>query len=307
LRNAVLSNEFNEHEGDFRISLAGAQEKTALLWHNNQWNVPFEATPTTHIFKLPLGLSGNISADINSVENEWLCSKILDAFGIPIAYCDIGQFEDKKVLIVERFDRAHSEDESWLIRLPQEDFCQIHGISPLQKYQKDGGPSVADCMKILDGSTNSEKDKYNFFLTQLVFWLLFATDGHSKNFSIFHTSRNTYKMTPIYDVISMFPIIGPRVDQIPKRRAKLAMAIRGSTNYYEVDRIMKRHFINQAVCVGISKADAINIIDEMSNATPGVIQKVYDLLPQNFNKSLADTILLGMQTQADKLDRMPIV
>lgn len=306
LRNAVLSNDFNENKDDFRISLAGAQEKTALLWHNDQWNIPLGATPTTHIFKLPLGLAGNISADISSIENEWMCSKILDAFGIPIAYCDIGQFEDKKVLIVERFDRAYSEDESWLIRLPQEDFCQVNGISPLKKYQKDGGPSVADCMKILDGSTKSEEDKYTFFLTQLVFWLLFATDGHGKNFSIFHTSRNTYEMTPVYDVISMFPILGPRADQIPKRKAKLAMAIKGSTNYYEVDRIMKRHFIKQAVSVGIPKTDAINIIDEMINATPAVIQSIYDLLPQNFNKALADSILLGMQAQADKLARMPM-
>jgi serine/threonine-protein kinase HipA len=32
---------------DLRISLAGAQEKTALLWHNGGWMRPLGSTPTT--------------------------------------------------------------------------------------------------------------------------------------------------------------------------------------------------------------------------------------------------------------------
>jgi serine/threonine-protein kinase HipA len=305
LRNAVLSDGlFNKGNDDFRISLAGAQEKTAFLWHNEQWCVPLGATPTTHIFKLPLGLAGNISADINSVENEWLCSKILAGFGIPVAYCDMGQFEEQKVLIVERFDRIYSKDESWIIRLPQEDFCQTNSISPLQKYQKDGGLGITDCMKILDGSSEI-KDKHTFFAVQVIYWLLFATDGHAKNYSIRHTSRHSYEMTPIYDVLSVFPILGPKQDQIAKRKATLAMAVRGSKNYYELDRIMKRHFIAHAVSVGISKEEAINIIDKMVEATPRVIKNVYSLLPEDFNKVLADSILQGMNEQAIKLARMP--
>lgn len=45
-------------DDDFRISLAGAQEKTAFLWHQGQWCRPVGSTPTTHIFKLPLGPGG---------------------------------------------------------------------------------------------------------------------------------------------------------------------------------------------------------------------------------------------------------
>jgi len=306
LRNAVLSDGLlNKDEDNFRISLAGAQEKTALLWHDEQWCVPLGATPTTHIFKLPLGLAGNISANLNSVENEWLCSKILDGFGIPIAHCDLGKFEDQKVLIVERFDRTYSDDKTWIIRLPQEDFCQTSAISPLQKYQSDGGLSISDIMKILDGSSESIRDKHTFFAVQVIFWLLFATDGHAKNFSIKHTSRDTYEMTPIYDVLSFFPILGPKQDQIARRKAKLAMAIRGSKNYYEIDKVMKRHFITQATSVGITKEEAIQLIDAIVEATPVVIKHVYTLLPEGFNKSLADSILQGVHKQAMKLARMP--
>ena len=306
LRNTVMPNNLlNKDNDNFRISLAGAQEKTAFLWHNNQWCIPLGATPTTHIFKLPLGLAGNISADLNSVENELLCSKILAGFDIPVAYCDIGQFEDQKVLIVERFDRIYSEDESWIIRLPQEDFCQTSAVSPLQKYQKDGGPGISDCMKILDASSQSAKDKHTFFAVQVIFWLLFATDGHAKNYSIKHISRDTYEMTPIYDVLSIFPILGPKQDQITRRKATLAMAVRGSKNYYELDRIMKRHFITQANSVEISTEESINIIDGIILATPTVIKHVYTLLPEGFNKSLADSILQGMKAQAVKLKNMP--
>ena len=55
-------------EEDFRISIAGAQEKTALLFHEGKWCRPRGATPTTHILKLPLGLVGNLQADIRQSE-----------------------------------------------------------------------------------------------------------------------------------------------------------------------------------------------------------------------------------------------
>ncbi len=67
------ANEADSLLADFRISIAGAQEKTALLRIRDQWHLPHAATPTTHILKLPLGLVGNMRADMtDSVENEWL-------------------------------------------------------------------------------------------------------------------------------------------------------------------------------------------------------------------------------------------
>ena len=38
-------------DDEFRISIAGAHEKTALLWHDGKWLKPHGTTPTTHIFK----------------------------------------------------------------------------------------------------------------------------------------------------------------------------------------------------------------------------------------------------------------
>jgi len=176
-----------QHPDDFRISLAGAQEKTALLKLNGQWMRPLGPTPTTHILKLPLGLVGNMQMDMAaSVENEWLCAQVLKAYGLPVADCAMAQFEDIKVLVVERFDRLWSADHSWLIRLPQEDMCQAMGYPGHMKYESDGGPGMDKILNFLNGSTNVEQDKFNFIKAQFLFWLLCASDGHAKNFSIQH-------------------------------------------------------------------------------------------------------------------------
>jgi serine/threonine-protein kinase HipA len=137
-----------EEADDFRISIAGAQEKTALLWHEGQWCRPTGATPTSHIFKLPIGFIDHSGIDLrDSCENEWLCLKIASAFGLPTADAKIHQFEEVKVLVVERFDRRWSRDGTWLMRLPQEDMCQALGVSPNLKYQSNGGPGMAKIMQ----------------------------------------------------------------------------------------------------------------------------------------------------------------
>lgn len=159
-----------EQSNDLRLSIAGAQEKTALLKRDGRWLLPQGSTPTTHILKLPLGLVGHMRADMRtSVENEWLCSKIMAAYGIPTASCEINSFEDQKVLIIERFDRRLAADGQWIMRLPQEDFCQAMGISPMSKYQADGGPSITSAMKLLLGSVNAEQDRIHFLKHKLFF------------------------------------------------------------------------------------------------------------------------------------------
>ncbi|WP_145564612.1 type II toxin-antitoxin system HipA family toxin [Yersinia aldovae] len=308
LRNSLSDNAFvrPEHDEDLRLSIAGAQEKTALLFHDNRWCLPLGSTPTTHIFKLPLGLVGNMQADMRtSVENEWLCAKILASYNLPVARCEIGQFEDQKALIVERFDRRLSRDKSWIVRLPQEDMCQATGTSPLKKYQMDGGPGITTIMEILSGSDNASEDRNAFFKTQIIFWLLAATDGHAKNFSITHLPGNHYHLTPLYDVLSTHPIIGSGRYQIASQKAKLAMAVRGSENYYLINQIQRRHWRKQAEFVGLGAIQADTIIDEIIAATPRVITQVQAQLPANFPADLADNILAGLDRQCKKIAAMP--
>lgn len=109
---------------ELRLSVAGAQEKTAFLWHNGHWCLPLGSTPTTHLFKLPKGIIGEGQIDFStSVENEWLCSRILHAFGLPVAPSQIASFDAQRCLIVERFDRKLHPSGTYWLRLPTEDCC----------------------------------------------------------------------------------------------------------------------------------------------------------------------------------------
>jgi serine/threonine-protein kinase HipA len=173
----------NDRDDDFRISMAGAQKKTALLRKDGQWYRPRGTTPTTHILKLPLGLVGNMRYDLeHSIANEWLCVHLLGALGFEVAHVEMAFFEDdvstERALVVERFDRQWTDGERGLIRLPQEDLCQATGTAPDRKYESDGGPGIRT-----------------------------AIDGHAKNFSRF-LRRDGYLLTPIYDVLSAWPING---------------------------------------------------------------------------------------------------
>ncbi|MDE1006606.1 MAG: HipA domain-containing protein, partial [Paraburkholderia fungorum] len=304
LRNATSAAPLGQYDNgaDLRLSIAGAQEKTALLRHDEQWIYPTGSTPTTHIFKLPLGLVGNMQADMRtSIENEWLCSKIVSAYGLPAANCEIATFENQKALVVERFDRRLSSDASWIVRLPQEDMCQATGKPSHLKYQADGGPGIAEIMDVLLGSENADQDRRQFFKTQLVFWLLAATDGHAKNFSIFHLPGGLYRSTPLYDVLSAHPIIGPGRNHIARQKVKMAMAVRGSTNHYLIEKIQRRHWIEQAQQVGLGSDTAQNIIAEVVDATDHVISAVHGLVPSGFPDGLAESILGGIAKQRDRL------
>jgi serine/threonine-protein kinase HipA len=304
LQDTTSTTPLGQHEpvDDLRLSIAGAQEKTALLRHDNRWFLPEGSTPTTHIFKLPLGLVGNMRADMRtSVENEWLCSKIVAAYGLPIAQCEIATFEDQKALVVERFDRRPSSDASWILRLPQEDMCQATGTPALQKYESDDGPGINAIMDVLKRSEREATDTRRFFMTQMIFWLLAATDGHAKNFSIAHLPGNRYQSTPLYDVLSAHPIIGRGANRIAAQRVKLAMAVRGKNVHYLLNQIQPRHWIAQGERVGFSATDVEEMIGELTARTPDVIEEVARLLPKDFPMDIAEAIFNGMRRLNSKL------
>jgi serine/threonine-protein kinase HipA len=288
-------------EDDFRISIAGAQEKTALLWHEGRWCQPLDATPTTHLFKLPLGLVGNRQADMRtSVENEWLCAKVLQAFDIPVARCEIREFGQQKCLVVERFDRKlHSSGVYWL-RLPQEDFCQATGTPPHLKYEADGGPGMVDICKLLAHSEERDRDLRIFFKTQILFWMLRATDGHAKNFSLFLLPGGRYRMTPMYDVLSAWPVIGNSANRIPPQKVRLAQAWLGKNKHYLAEGIQQRHFDMTALKCGVG-IQAGNVVEELVGTATQAIAAVASSLPPGFPQDVADAVLGGLQRSADRL------
>ncbi len=290
---------------DFRISIAGAQEKTALLRIGQRWHLPEGATPTTHIFKLPLGLVGNMRADMtDSVENEWLCAKLLTELGFDVAPTEMTRFGRQKVLVVERFDRQWMDGGRWIARLPQEDFCQANGWPGDLKYESDGGPGIRSGLALLAGSSKAKADSLQFALAQLAFWLMAATDGHAKNFSIFLERGGGYRMTPLYDVLSAWPIIGNGPNQVSPRRAKLAMTLRSKSTHYNLQEIHTRHW--QTLAQQSGAPDAFDNMVALVLLVPDALARMADKLPDGFPGKVWRPIRAGMLAQTQKfLDNMP--
>lgn len=285
---------------DFRISIAGAQEKTALLWQNGRWHRPLGNTPTTHIFKLPIGFIEHQHLDLrDSCENEWLCGKIAEAFGLPVAAAEIHQFNNTKVLIVERFDRKISPDNTWIMRLPQEDMCQALGYPSALKYQADGGPGINEIMSFLLGSEQANEDRERFYRYQILFWLLAAIDGHAKNFSVFIGPGGRFQLTPLYDVMSAYPLIAKK--QLQKQKIKMAMALKGANSHYHWDKVQYKYFLSTAKAVKFSPLQAQRILDEMLIQVDSVTQTVSSQLPADFPNSIAEPILSGMLSCRHKI------
>jgi serine/threonine-protein kinase HipA len=295
----------HEPEGELRISLAGAQEKTALLWHDGQWKRPRGATPTTHILKLPMGLVGHRRADFStSVENEWLCLNILQEFGMAVPRTAILRFGEQKVLGVERFDRRMHSSGRWLMRLPQEDFCQALGRPSHLKYESDGGPGMVDLAKILGQSVVSQDDLATLLKAQLLFWMLGAPDGHAKNFSIFLLARGRFRLTPLYDVMSIRPVEGNGQNQFSRHDVKMAMAVVGKNRHYKFKEIQRRHFNAMAQKCQYG-SDAEPLIQAILEATSRVIDAVAARLPPGFPAVVSDRILAGLAKAARALEAMP--
>lgn len=271
LLNVVTPDKFGsatQPDDDFRISLAGAQEKDAIFGGTAHSLKPRGSTPTTHIFKLPLGLMGGRRADFStSVDNEWLCLRLLRAYGLPSAKVNIVSFGSERVLVVERFDRRLAGGR--ILRLPQEDFCQATGTSPLMKYENEGGPGLRKLFALLQQSQNAQAD--------------IRTDGFASPVLAATRPRRTCKelQHPLAArrCLSIDAIVVRRDVSVSdyrqwrisgRRDVRMAMALLGKNRHYHMATIQRRHFNSTARQVGLAPLQEA-IIQDLIAKTPGAI------------------------------------
>lgn len=284
---------------EFRISIAGAQEKTALLRWNEAWYKPRGSTATTHVFKPSIGQLPNGVDLTHSVENEYLCLRLLESLGLAAAKARRARFGDRPVLIVKRFDRHWTQD-GRLLRLPQEDFCQALSIPPAVKYESEGGPGVEAILRLLRDSDVPAEDQHAFLKTIVVFWLMGATDGHAKNFSVFLYPGGRYRMTPLYDVISAQPSVD--AGQIRQNSFRLAMAV-GVNRHYRINTITPRHFLQSAQQAGIGGEIVHSIFAELRQTGRQAIARTLDRLPARFPKAVSGSIQAGFLRRLQQIQR----
>lgn len=287
-----------ERDSEFRISIGGAQEKTALLRIRGRWQKPVGTTPTTHILKPQIGrLPSGIDLS-HSVENEYLCLTLTKALGLPSAHVEMASFGSKRALVIERFDRLFTDDKR-LLRVPQEDFCQALSVPWTTKYESDGGPGVQQIMRVLAGSDDAATDRRHFLKAIIVFWLLCAPDGHAKNFSVFLEPGGGFRLTPLYDVVSVQPSYAS--GRIGPNQVKMAMAV-GNSRHYRLETIAARHFVQSAEKAGLGRGIAIGVIDDLIEHGPPTLERTLAGLPAAFPQSVADPIAAGFRSRLAQLE-----
>lgn len=199
------------------LSLAGAQDKMVLFRKDGCFYLPQEGVASNCIIKTPiLGLQ-------HSVHNEYLCMQLAADAGLPVAETETVRLPQTEVLLIKRFDRRGEDFHPQ--RIPQEDFCQMSGLSSACKYERDGGPGFGACAELIRRySCRSASD-----LLLLVRWAAFNlcignNDAHAKNISMLREKRS-YCLAPFYDLIST-TYYGRRLSR------RLAMCIGGKNRSF---------------------------------------------------------------------------
>ncbi|HUD94949.1 type II toxin-antitoxin system HipA family toxin, partial [Sphingobium sp.] len=259
-----------------QFSLAGAQPKTALLLQDGRWGVPSGRIPTTHILKPP-------GHDFDGhAENEHFCLALARALGLPAVTSSVVRFGDEVAFVTERYDRQVTA--RGVIRVHQEDMCQVAGILPTMKYENEGGPGVRRIVELLrQSSSEADEDVWTFVDAVAFNWLIAGTDAHAKNYSMLIAGGGQARLAPLYDVASILPY-----DDFDPMRIKLAMKIGGK---YRLREISMRNWEKLCEEVALGPVEVFGRIREMAGRLPGEAMKVRDRMQAaGMNHRLVDRL-----------------
>ena len=201
----TVSEAAKEADGDavdelLRFSLAGVQLKfSAMVEPSGGLTIPARGVGGTWIAKLP-------SARFRAVpENEFVMLKLAAAAGIvtPEArLVPLDKFQNiprdtftssGPALVVRRFDRGADG-----ARIHMEDFAQVFGVFPHDKYKNAGYEDVARVLWAETGEAGVAEFTRRLVMTALIG----NADMHLKNWSLLYPDRRTPVLSPAYDLVS---------------------------------------------------------------------------------------------------------
>lgn len=258
------------HLANEGFSLGGAQGKFALARHNGQWFRPAGKYPSTHIFKP--GVQGLDGSDIT----EHITMQVARKLGLIVANTSIEGFGDERVLIVERFDRLIENND--IVRLHQEDLAQATGTSYLNKYERDGGPSYRDVFAMFDRNLarNQARTAKRRFAECLVFsWIIGHNDGHSKNYSLMHTTDESF-LSPFYDLNTILPFQQPGVIRFK--------------NYHAYDEISLAFSVGGAATIGDFVPQTLRTLGRDAELTDGYLENFALAIAASLQSIVAEVI-----------------
>jgi serine/threonine-protein kinase HipA len=272
------------NEGVLRFSLAGVQLKfSAVMEASGGLTIPAHGVGGSWIVKLP-------STQFAAVpENEYVMLELARAIGIQVPAIRLVRVADiqglppeaarmeGQALAVERFDRAAGD-----LRIHMEDFAQVFGLFPDDKYGSRSCANVAAVLWAETGDTSTYE-----FLRRLVFSVLIGNgDMHLKNWSLLYPDGRKPVLSPAYDFVSTVPYIPDD---------NLALSFGGSRSLDEITLDQVRRFTDTAALPTKPAWDLVrDTVERTSEAWKALAQK--DLLPKNARNKIAKQI----QTVASK-------
>lgn len=263
-------------EDGIRLSLAGAQDKLAIAILDGHIAIPMGGAPSTHILK-PINREF-----LSLIENECFCLQLARKIGIHSVDASLHDIRGTAYLLVKRYDRI--ETHGAIQRLHQEDFCQAMAIHPEMKYQREGGPGIADCFQLTRQMSSLPVLDIKALLQAILFNMIIGNnDAHGKNFSFLYQGQQT-RLAPFYDMISTI--------HYPSLSNKMAMKM-GSK--YEFEGVFPRHILQMAeeaqLSGGLVRKETLNLLTNIqdhitdSPFTAAILQRAAKL-QQRFQKNL---------------------
>lgn len=182
----------DEDEG-IVLSLAGVNDKAAVIYRKGGIGLPKNGMPSTHIIKVDIpGLE-------DSIKTEFFCLELARNVGLRTPRASIEVVEDQTFMLMQRYDRAVRDNR--LERVHQEDFCQALNVMPSKKYERYGGPSWGDCFDLMSVTANPVAARAALLHEAVFQFLTGNPDAHAKNYSlIYRGSSGSIDLSPIYDL-----------------------------------------------------------------------------------------------------------
>jgi serine/threonine-protein kinase HipA len=178
-----------------RLSLAGVQDKCPVLVRDNQYFLPLGSAPSSDILKFELTDYRHLPA------YETFTTQLAAAIGLPVVNITLHSIGRTRYAQITRYDRQR-DDHGEVQRLHQEDFCQALGYGHEKKYQEHGGPTFAQCYRLVQESSSEPAIDAQYLLRWQIFNVLAGnSDGHAKNLSLLRLPDGAIRLAPFYDLV----------------------------------------------------------------------------------------------------------
>lgn len=243
-----------------RLSLAGAQDKIAVILDDGRLRLPGPGEFSTHIVKPE-------SRNFRGLRDfEAFGLALAHAVGLKAASAQPIRLAGRAALLVQRYDRG-VDTAGKPTRLHQEDFCQVLGYPPELKYQATGGPSLAECAARVR-SLALGPPAVQGFLDWVVFNALIGNaDAHAKNLSLLCDSGGNRSLAPFYDLVPTIALPETLVDRTP------AFSVGAAQRIDAIDRDDWRRFAEEC---GYGAPFVLRRVRALADAVHGRLDQVED-------------------------------